>query len=137
MNAGYVVLAASLAAGACSAPLREADFVLPPYAEKGCWARFYEQADFGEPMRQIEGPTFVEAIPGGVIKVPDQETAGVQPLFVEARSLQVGPHARVLGYRETLFRGEATVLAPGTVVRDAAAIGYPQRFASLKLQCEA
>jgi hypothetical protein len=61
----------------------------------------------------------------------------LQPLFVEARSLQVGPRARVLGYRETLFRGEATVLAPGTAVRDAAAIGYPQRFASLKLQCEA
>jgi len=47
------------------------------------------------------------------------------------------PRARLLGYRETLFRGEATVLAPGTAVRDAAAIGYPQRFASLKLQCEA
>jgi hypothetical protein len=28
-----------------------------------------------------------------VIEVPDRETAGVQPLFVEARSLQVGPHA--------------------------------------------
>lgn len=137
MSARLALLAALLAAAACTGPPRERDFFLPPYAEKGCWARFYEHADFGEPMRQIEGPTFVEAIPGGVIEVPDVETAGVQPLFVEARSLQVGPHARVLGYRETLFRGEATVLEAGRLVRDAAEIGYPQHFASLKLQCKA
>ena len=137
MSARVTLLAATLAATACAGPPRESDFFLPPYADKGCWARFYEQADFGGPMRQIEGPTFVEAIPGEVIVVPDMETAGVQPLFVEARSLQVGPHARILGYRETLFRGEATVLGPGTVVRDAAAIGYPQHFASLKLECSA
>jgi len=103
----------------------------------GTGPRHREQAGFGEPMRQIEGPTFVEAIPGGVIVLPDEETAGVQPLFVEARSLQVGPHARLVGYSEPLFHGEATVLGPGTVVLDAAAIGYPQRFASLKLDCEA
>ena len=137
MSARFTLLAATLAATACAGPPRESDFFLPPYADKGCWARFYEQADFGGPMRQIEGPTFVEAIPGGVIVVPDMETAGVQPLFVEARSLQVGPHARLLGYQEPMFRGDTTVLEAGTMVRDAAGIGYPRVFASLKLQCEA
>jgi hypothetical protein len=65
------------------------------------------------PVRQIEGPT-----------------------FVEAKSLMTGPHAKLVGYSDTLFRGEATVIAPGTLVRDASRVGYPQRFASLRLYCE-
>jgi hypothetical protein len=113
MSPRLALLAASLAAAACSGPPREGDFLLPPYAEKGCWARFYEHAGFGEPVRQIEGPTFVEAIPGGVVEVPNMHEAGVQPLFVEARSLVVGPRARLIVYRE------------------------PQRFASLRLECKA
>ena len=47
------------------------------------------------------------------------------------------PHARIVGYRGKLFRGEATVLKAGTLVREAAGIGYPQHFASLELQCQA
>jgi hypothetical protein len=110
---------------------------LPPYAEKGCWARFYEKADFGLPMRQLEGPTFVEAVPATTMQVPDLEEAGVQPLFVEARSLMTGPRAKLTGYSSTLFRGEPTAVEPGTLVRDAARLGYPERFRSMRLDCEA
>lgn len=39
--------------------------------------------DFGLPMRPIEGPT-----------------------FVEAKSLMTGPRAKLVGYSDTLFRGE-------------------------------
>jgi hypothetical protein len=65
------------------------------------------------------------------------EEAGVQPLFAEARSLMVGPRAKLVGYSRTLFRGEATVIEPGTLVRDAAAVSYPERSASLMLECQA
>ena len=88
-------------------------------------------------MRQLEGPSFVEAIPGSVVGVQNMEEAGVQPLFAEARSLMVGPRAKLVGYSRTLFRGETTVVDPGTLVRDAGSVGYPKRFASLRLLCEA
>jgi hypothetical protein len=129
-----VVLVSSLLA-ACAAP-PQSDVFLPPYAEKGCWARFYEKPDFGLPMRQLEGPSSVEAIPRSAAAVPDMEDAGVQPLFSEVRSLIVGPHAKLIGYSGTLFRGEATVIDRATSARDAASVGYP-RFASLRMLCEA
>jgi hypothetical protein len=131
----HLLIAACMLA-ACSGPPKR-DVFIPPYAEKGCWAQFYEQADFGPPMRQVEGPMFVEAIPGSIILVPDLERISPQPLFEKARSLIVGPNAMLVGYSETLFRGAATVLDPGTRVQDSAAIGYPGRFVSLTLQCKA
>jgi hypothetical protein len=121
---------------ACSGPPKR-DVFIPPYAEKGCWAQFYEQADFGAPMYQAEGPMYVEAIPGSIILVPDLERIPPQPLFEKARSLIVGPNAKVVGYTETLFRGTPTVLDPGTRVPDTASVGYPQRFLSLTLECKA
>jgi hypothetical protein len=129
------MLALSLLAAGCLGP-SERDVFIPPYAEKGCWVRFYEQPDFGLPMRQLEGPSFVEAIPRTTITVPDQAQAGTQPLFSEVRSLVVGPHARVIGYAGKLFRGEATVLHPGTVAADAQSIGYAG-FESLTVECQA
>jgi hypothetical protein len=72
-------------------------------------------------MRQIEGPTFVEAVPGAVLQVPNMEQAGMQPLFAEAKSLITGPHAKLVG----------------TLVREASRVGYPERFASIRLYCEA
>ena len=67
----------------------------------------------------------------------DLERIPPQPLFEKARSLIVGPHAKVVGYTETLFRGTPTVLDSGTKVPDAASAGYPQRFLSLTLECKA
>lgn len=134
MRASLLVAACLIAA--CSGPPKR-DVFIPPYAEKGCWAQFYEQADFGAPMRQVEGPMFVEAIPGSIVLVPDLERIPPQPLFERARSLIVGPNAKLVGYAETLFRGTPTVVDPGTKLPDAAAVGYPQRFLSLTLECKA
>jgi hypothetical protein len=128
------LLAASLLA-ACHGP-PERDVFVPPYADKGCWAQFYEAPDFGAPMHQVEGPLFVEAIPGSIILVAHLEQIPPQPLFEEARSLIVGPNARLVGYTETLFRGTPTVLDPGTRVANTASVGYPQRFVSLTLECK-
>lgn len=130
------LLAAACLLAACSGPPKR-DVFVPPYAEKGCWAQFYAQVDFGPPMRQVEGPMFVEAIPGSIVLVPDLDRIPPQPLFEKARSLIVGPNATLVGYTETLFRGTATVLDPGTQVRDGGAIDYPGRFVSLTLQCKA
>ncbi|HEX5767606.1 MAG TPA: hypothetical protein VFX94_05160 [Burkholderiales bacterium] len=129
------LLAAALLAACHRAPTR--DVFIPPYAEKGCWAQFYEQAQFGAPVLQVDGPTFVEAIPGSIVMVPNLDKIPPQPLFENARSLVVGPNARLVGYAETLFRGTPTVLDPGTKVPDAASVGYPQRFLSLTLECKA
>ena len=128
------VLFAAILLAACHGP-PERDVFIPPYAEKGCWAQFYEQADFGAPMYQVEGPIYVEAIPGSIVLVPDLEKVPPQPLFEEARSLIVGPNARLVGYTETLFRGTPTVLDPGTKLANAASMGYPWRFHSLTLEC--
>jgi hypothetical protein len=138
MRAPLLVVAGLLAGSllaACHGP-PERDVFVPPYAEKGCWAQFYEAPDFGAPMHQVEGPLFAEAIPGSIILVAHLEQIPPQPLFEEARSLIVGPNARLVGYTETLFRGTATVLDPGTRVSDAASVGYPQRFVSLTLECK-
>jgi hypothetical protein len=129
------LFATSLLAACHGAP--ERDVFIPPYAEKGCWAQFYEQADFGSPMYQADGPLYVEAIPGSIVVVPDLDRIPPQPLFEKARSLVVGPNARLVGYAETLFRGTPTVLDPGTKVPNAASVGYPQRFLSLTLECKA
>ena len=128
------LLATSLLAAACHGPPQR-DVFIPPYAEKGCWAQFYGQADFGPPMRQVEGPTYVEAIPGAIVEVAELRGLPPQPLFGEARSLIVGPNARLVGYTETLFRGTPTVLDPGTKLANAASMGYPWRFHSLTLEC--
>jgi len=138
MRASPVVAAGLVAAAllaACSGP-PERDVFIPPYAQKGCWAQFYEQAGFGPPAYQLEGPTYVEAIPGSIVLVPDLDRIPPQPLFERARSLIVGPNAKLVGYTETLFRGTPTVLDPGTKVPDAASVGYPQRFVSLTLECK-
>ena len=134
MRASIIFAAALLAA--CHGPPKR-DVFIPPYAEKGCWAQFYELADFGAPMRQVEGPIYVEAIPGSIVLVPGLEQIPPRPVFEAARSLIVGPNARLVGYSETLFRGTPTVLDPGTKLADAATLGYPRRFASLTLECKA
>jgi hypothetical protein len=121
-------------AAACSGP-PERDVFLPPYAEKGCWARFYAQADFAGPMRQLEGPAFVESIGATPVLVAGIEQTAPQPLFWQVRSLVVGPHARIVGYAETLFRAPSMELPPGMRIADAAAIGFYDRVQSFSMQC--
>lgn len=124
-----------LGAGCSGPPVR--DVFVPPYADKGCWARFYEHAGFGAPMRQLEGPAFVEAMQGAPVVVPNMESAGMQPLFGELRSLAIGPHARLVGYAQPLFREPSLELAPGTSVEDLGPIAFHDRVGSFKVLCEA
>lgn len=116
------------------APPGQRDLFLPPYAEKGCWARLYEQAGFDGRMRQLEGPVYAEAVGSSPVIVPDLGSIPPQPLFEEVRSVVVGPHARLQGYGEALFRGAALALAPDSREAD---IDFGARIKSFTLQCEA
>ncbi|HEX6267243.1 MAG TPA: hypothetical protein VFZ81_10140 [Burkholderiales bacterium] len=124
---------AALALAACLGPPQR-DVFAPPYAEKGCWARLYGKAGFEEPVRQLEGPVFVESVGEWMAIVPDIESAPPQPLFSEVRSAQVGPHARLEGYAEPLFRRPSLALGPGEQLADIALSEHVQSFT---LRCEA
>lgn len=85
-------------------------------------------------MRQLEGPVFVESVGEWMAIVPDIESAPPQPLFSEVRSAQVGPHARLEGYAEPLFRRPSLALGPGEQLADIALSEHVQSFT---LRCEA
>ena len=131
------IAALALAAAGCSLGPPQRDFFLPPYAEKGCWAQLYEETGFAGASRVLEGPLMVEALSGSLVWVPDLETIPPQPLFSEVRSLRIGPHARIEGYGETLFRAPTLALPAGAAIADLAAIEFHQRVRSFRMQCEA
>ena len=105
----------------CQTAAPERDVFLPPYAEKGCWARLYAQAAFAGAARELEGPIFQEAMDA----------------WPRVRSLMLGPHARLTGYAEPLFRERTLSLAPGTAVRDTAALEFDRTVRSFRLECQA
>ena len=131
------IAALALTVAGCSLGPPQRDFFLPPYAEKGCWAQVYEEAGFAGPSRRIDGPAMVESISASTVWVPDLETIPPQPLFSEMRSLVVGPHARIEGYGETLFREPALALPAGSRIADLVSIGFHDRVRSFRMQCEA
>jgi hypothetical protein len=59
---GLAVLTVVAVAGCAGPPQR--DVLLPPYVDKGCWERLYEQPRFVGAWQQLEGPVFVESITG-------------------------------------------------------------------------
>lgn len=120
----------------CSGPPKR-DVFVPPYAEKGCWARLYADNGFSGNMRQLEGPTFVEALGGTPVIVPNISESAPQPLFTEVRSLAIGPHAKLRGYADALFRKPTIALAPGSTVPDVHALAFHERVQSFELLCEA
>lgn len=122
-----------VALAACQGPPQR-DVFVPPYAEKGCWARLYGQPGFAGPVRQLEGPVFVESIGAWMVVVPEMQAGAPQPLFSEVRSVEVGPRARLEGYAAPLFRDPALVLAPGERAAD---IALSEQAQSLTLRCEA
>jgi hypothetical protein len=125
----------ALALAACAAPRR--DVFIPPYAEKGCWARLYEQPGFAGPMRQLEGPAFVESLAPDTVAVPDVGEIPPQPLFTQMQSLLLGPHARIIGYGEPLFRAPSVELAPGARVAELSSLAFHERVRSFTMKCEA
>lgn len=129
---------ALLALAACvSTEPPQRDVFLPPYADKGCWARLYGEPGFAGPVRQLEGPTFVEALAYTGIVVPDIQRTEPQPLFSEVASVEIGPHARLVGFAEPLFRRPDLRLAPGAKVADMAQVAFYERVRSFRLECEA
>jgi hypothetical protein len=129
-------LVVAVALSGCNHPPQR-DVFIPPYAQKGCWARLYEQPQFAGAMRQLEGPVFIESIGARPVIVPDAEHRPPQPLFSQIGSLVVGPHARLVGYAAPLFREPRLQIPPGAQVPDVSAIGFYDRVESLTLACEA
>ena len=134
MRERRVVPAMFLLVLAGCANLPERDVFVPPYAAKGCWARLYGEPGFAGPMRQLEGPVFVESVGAWMVSVPNMETAPPQPLFSQVRSVEVGPHARMTGYAAPLFVKPELALGPGERAGD---IALEKRVESFTLQCEA
>jgi hypothetical protein len=86
-------------------------------------------------MRQLEGPVSVEAIDGAPIRVANLDRIPPQPLFSEVRSVLVGPHARIVGYHETLFREPVLELGPGSRLADVDALKLHERVQSMRMDC--
>lgn len=132
-----LALLVAVAAQSGCVQVPERDVFVPPYAAKGCWARLYGAAQFAGPVRQLEGPVFVEALSGSPVIVPGAERIPPQPLFSEMRSVEVGPHARIVAYAEPLFRQPVLEWPPGTRVPDLAALAFHAKAQSFTLRCEA
>lgn len=106
-------------------------FVQPKVGE-GCWARFFEQPGFAEPMGLLSGALYVNSLaaPGYIGEL------SVREYFSRARSAAMGPQARMLVYASPGFDREMARIAPGEKVADLSAIGFPKRAASLKIVCD-
>ena len=136
VKTAFACLAALLAAGCVNHPPQR-DVFVPPYAEKGCWARLYAAPGFAGDMRQLEGPIYAEAIHELPLDVPGSAQAPPQPLLSEFKSLRVGPHARIVGFAQTLFREPVTELPAGAERTDLGAQGFHERVQSLAMHCQA
>ena len=101
-------------------------FVQPKAAE-GCWARFYGQPGFQEPMGLLSGAL---ASPGLIGHLD------VREYFSRAHSAAVGPSAEMIVYAAPGFDEEIARVGPGQKVANLATIGFPQRVASLKIVCD-
>ena len=122
---------------ACASEPPQRDVFLPPYAEKGCWARLYGEPHYAGPVRQLEGPTFVEALDSTAVVVPDIQSTSPQPLFAEVASVVVGSRARLVGYAAPLFRRQDLELAPGSALPDVSQVAFYEKVRSFTLECEA
>ena len=130
-----IALLATALVGCHGAPQR--DVFVPPYADKGCWTKLYGKAGFGGPVRQLEGPAYVEALAPDFAAAADARNVPPQPLFNEVQSIEVGPHARLTGFTEVLFRGDTALnLAPGTRVDNVSALKFHERVQSFAMECK-
>jgi hypothetical protein len=105
---------------------------LPAAAAEGCWVRFFEEENFARPLQRLAGALYINSIAGpGLIGRMNEED-----FFRRARSLVVGPEARLFAYAERGFGKELFTLQPGAKVKDLREIGFPARVASLKVLCQ-
>jgi hypothetical protein len=104
---------------------------LDPEAGEGCWVRFFDGANFEQPLGRLDGGLYINSIAGpGLIGRMDEKE-----FFQRTRSLIVGPEARLVAYAEPGFRKEILSFEPRREVRDLRALGFPERVASLKILC--
>jgi hypothetical protein len=103
-----------------------------PKASEGCWARFYGEPDFKEPMGLLSGALYINSLaaPGFIGHLE------VREYFSRVRSAAVGPSAQVIVYAAPGFDREIARVEPGQKVANLATIGFPQRVASLKIVCD-
>jgi hypothetical protein len=103
----------------------------PKYGE-GCWVLFFDEPDFARPLGRLAGAVYINSITGpGLIGEMNEEE-----FFRRARSVQVGPEARLIAYAEPGFRKEVFALEPQQEVEDLRELGFPKGIASLKILCE-
>ena len=136
MKPALACLATMLATGCVNHPPQR-DVFVPPYADKGCWARLYAGTRFTGDMRQLEGPVHAEAIHDSPLQVPGGAQAPPQPLLSEFKSVRIGPHARIVGFAQTLFREPVTELPAGAERPDLAAQDFHDRVQSFVMHCQA
>jgi hypothetical protein len=129
------LFALALASGCANGPPQR-DVFVPPYAEKGCWARLYAGTDFALPLRELEGPTYIEAMDAAPVRLPEMEKTTPLPLFRDIQSVVVGPHAKLVAYAEPLFREPALTVDRGTSVPDLGTLDFHKRVESFELACE-
>jgi hypothetical protein len=103
----------------------------PKYGE-GCWVRFFEEPGLEQPLGRLAGAIYINSISGpGLIGQMNEEE-----FFRRARSLVVGPEARLTAFAERGFRQELFSLEPGREVEDLHELDFPKKVASLKILCE-
>ena len=88
-------------------------------------------------MRELGGPVFVEALGATPVIVPNLDAIPPQPRFSEVKSMTVGPHARIVGYGDKLFREPVLELAPGTRLADTSEVAFHERVQSFHMECVA
>lgn len=121
-------LSMALSAGAADINPPQLD---PRYGE-GCWVRFFNEPAFEQPLGRLAGAVYINSITGpGLIGNMNEEE-----FFRRARSLVVGPEARLIAYAEPGFRKEVFSLEPQREVKDLRELGFPKGVASLKILCE-
>jgi len=103
-----------------------------PKAGDGCWARFYGEPGFKEPMGLLGGALYVNSLaaPGFIGNLE------VREYFSRVRSAAAGPSAQIILYAAPGFDQEIARVAPGQKVADLAAIGFPRQVESLKIVCD-
>ena len=104
-----MLMALCIALAACAPPTR-------PLAG-GCWVEAYDEPQYRGRMTSYTGPTH-------------------ERLFMKgARSLVVGPGARLEGYDDRGFRDESLVLGDGARVPDVRVLAFNRRVESFRLVC--
>jgi hypothetical protein len=88
-------------------------------------------------MRQLEGPVYAEALHDLPLHAPGGAQARPQPLLSEFKSLRVGPHARIVGFAQPLFREPVMELAAGSERSDVGAQHFHERVQSFVMHCQA